>query len=96
MMPTKVVTVTAPVTKLCPYKDEIDAGTATLTFHVQDEAPELHGVARVLGKWASERISHERYSDLLLTAFGPECVAVRTVWTTGGMEVTVDVPGDQH
>ncbi|GAC1575025.1 MAG: hypothetical protein NVS3B18_08680 [Candidatus Dormibacteria bacterium] len=91
------VTVTAPVTKRCPYRDEQDDGTLTLTFEVAEQAPELHKLAEELTAWEGEAVSHEEFTALILRWFADAgCVAARSTWTTAGLAVTVDVPGDEH
>lgn len=89
-----IVTISGPVTKRCPYREEVDEGTVTLTFDVgDDEAPELHGLAARLRRHEDARVSHEAYSLALIDDLGPSgCVHVRTTWQTAGLEVTVDVP----
>lgn len=85
------MTVKVGVTKRCPYKDEQDDGTATLTFDVSDgDGPELHALARHLDTFADIVLSHEDFTKLLAATF--DCVTARTTWRTAGMEVSVDVP----
>lgn len=89
----RAVTVTAPVEKRCPHKDEQDTGSVTLTFHVREDAPELHRLAADLRTWQDKPCSHEDFTAAVLDMWAAEgCVAVRTTWTTAGMQVTVDVP----
>lgn len=85
------MTVTVDVVKRCPYKDEQDDGTATLTFDVGDgDGPELHALADRLATYRHLLISHEDFTRLLAKQDG--CVAARTTWQTAGLEVTVDCP----
>jgi hypothetical protein len=80
------LTVTAQVTKRCPYKNERDDGTATLTFWVGNgDGPELHDLAHTLGSFRDEAISHEDFTRRLLGR--PGCREVVTRWTTAGMTV---------
>lgn len=91
------VTLKAPVTKRCPYRDERDDGTVTATFEVESgDIPDLHDLASVLHSYAVVRLSHEAFTADVLDRWSPHgCVAVTSTWHTAGMEVTVDVPGDQ-
>lgn len=84
------VEITAQVSKRCPYKDERDDGTVTLVFDVGDEdAPELHELADLLGTWRDTPISHEEFTRSIGVALG--CVEVRSTWQTAGLDVTVEV-----
>lgn len=86
------VTVTAQVTKRCPYRDERDDGTVVLTFDVADhqDAPELHALSDHLGSWRDQAISHEAFTRDVVQQTG--ATSARSRWTTAGMEVSVDVP----
>lgn len=87
------VTVSAPVAKRCPYRDEVDRGVVILTFHVADhDAPELHSLAANLRLWRDTAISHEAFTREVLTRTG--AASVSTNWSTADMEVTVDVSRD--
>lgn len=87
------VTVTGPVVKVCPYKDETDHGTVALTFDVADgDAPELHDLGKHLLWYADQSLSHEDFTRRLWIATGS--ASVRSTWTTAGLGVTVDVPGE--
>ena len=80
-----IVTATMPVTKLCPYVDEVDYGTLTATW--EGDAPELHELARVVHALANERLTHEDYTarvQHLLSA-----ATVETEWQTGPWVVIV-------
>lgn len=84
------MTVTVGVLKRCPYKDEQDDGTATLTFDVSEgDGPELHELADRLATYRHLVISHEDFTKLLAGLDG--CVSARTTWRTAGFEVTVEV-----
>lgn len=89
----RTVKVTSPVEKRCPYTDEADVGTVTLTFEVEKDAPELHEMAATLDTWAEIAISHEDFTAAVLRRWSDEgCSAARSTWRTAGMWVTVDVP----
>lgn len=86
-----ILTVTAPVTKRCPYKDESDDGEVTLTFHVAEgDGPELHDLASLLDTYRHVEISHEAFTREVAAATGAESVC--STWTTAGMTVTARVP----
>lgn len=81
------LTVTGEVTKQCPYKDERDDGTATLTFEVGDgDGPELHGLSAYLSTFRGVPLSHEAFTRALLAA-DYDCVEVVTRWETAGLTV---------
>jgi hypothetical protein len=89
-----IVTVTGPVTKRCPYRDEIDEGTVTMTFLVlSGDAPELHGLAEQIAAGLNEKVSHEDYTRAMWATWFPKGLRrVETTWTTAGMEVRVALP----
>lgn len=89
----RTMRVTVNVQKRCPYKDELDDSTATLTFDVSaGDGPELHDLAANLDSFRDIALSHEAFTALL--AGTPGCVAASSTWRTAGMEVTVDVPSE--
>lgn len=91
----RTVKITAPVEKRCPYKDEQDEGSLTLTFRVFKDAPELHELAENLSTWTDIPISHEDFTDAVVRRWHSEgCVSARSTWRTAGLEVSVDVPGE--
>ena len=88
------ITVTAPVTKVCPYRDEVDVGTVTITFDIMDgDGPELHGFAAYLAAFTDRALSHEMFTRIVAVDHD---AATSSTWTTAGMAVTVDVPRDEH
>lgn len=68
------------VTKICPFKDEIDRGT--LIIACPDDAPELHKLAAEIDKICVEPVSHEDFTWEVLTLL-PAGSEVLTVWKTG-------------
>lgn len=83
-----IVKVTGRVVKRCPYKDEQDHGTVTLTFDVPEgDAPELHGLAAYLAGFRTEAISHEDFTRSICLDL--PVVEVRTTWDTAGLSVEV-------
>lgn len=80
-------TVTAKVVKLCPFRDEVDHGTVTLTFD-SDDLPELHAVAADLGDYRGVKLTHEEFTRRVLDNYaGRACVAVESTWQTAGLDV---------
>lgn len=85
------LTVTSPVIKRCPYVDEVDEGTVTLTFAVDvGDGPELHGLSRYLNGFANQSLSHEAFTRAVYHRTA--AVEVESTWTTAGMTVTARVP----
>jgi NADPH-dependent 7-cyano-7-deazaguanine reductase QueF len=53
------VTVTGPITHLCPHVDEVDEGEVTIGWRTSGKTFELHSLAAHLRTYATQRISHE-------------------------------------
>lgn len=84
------MTVTAPLRHLCPFVDEVDEGTVTVTWAVDGTTHELHALADYLRGWKDSTVSHEEITDRIahdLQATGLHVREVTTAWTTAGMEV---------
>lgn len=85
------MTVTAPLTHLCPHVDEVDNGTITLTWRVNGYTLELHSLREYLNGFKYAEVSHEEITDLIRHEMsvtpGVEVVSVETTWDTAGMEV---------
>lgn len=85
------MTVTAPLIHLCPYKDEVDHGTVTITWNTQDNTLELHDLASLLHSFSDQKISHEEITRKLKVWLsclpGIDLISVETTWDTAGMEV---------
>lgn len=82
-------TISRPVIKRCPHRDETDAGTLTITF--QGEAPELHDLAKQIDDLSNRAVTHEAFTRsvaVLLTLAG-HVVSVVTEWSTGSWMVEV-------
>lgn len=88
------VTVTGPIRKLCPYRDERDEGTATLTFDLPSgDAPELHQLAKQLDAIGDQKASHEDYTRALYATWQHAGLThVETLWHTAGLEIRCAVP----
>lgn len=83
-----IVKVSGRVRKKCPYKDESDHGTVTLTFDVPEgDAPELHNLAKYLEGFRDEAISHEDFTRNICRDL--PVIEVRTTWDTAGLSVEV-------
>lgn len=82
------VTLTAPVTKLCPVKDETDTGTVTITYRTHGYAIEFHSLAAYLAEFTTRHLSHEDFTAQIAEATGGD---VSSTWTTAGIEVTCAV-----
>lgn len=86
------MTVTAPVQHLCPFVDEVDDGTVTISWRVDGATFELHALAEYLRGYKDARLSHEDITDRirhdLSAPPGVELLTVESTWTTAGVEVT--------
>ena len=81
-----MITVTMPVLKQCPFKDELDAGELAVTF--PEDAPELHNLAAQVLKLCAEPVTHEDFTRGVLDMLGGEGLVV-TRWHTGPWDVEV-------
>lgn len=83
---------TMPLTHLCPFVEEVDHGSVTLEWRVENRTLELHSVRDWLATFAAVKVSHEQLTgdlyDLLLN-LGLTGLAVTTRWETAGGTVTV-------
>lgn len=79
-----MITITMPVIKLCPCKDEIDAGELAITR--PDDSPELHNLAWDVYKLCAEPVTHEDFTRRVL-ALVPRPALVVTRWQTGPWSV---------
>lgn len=86
------VTITADLTHLCPFVNEIDHGSITITYRIAGNTLELHALRDWFNGFKDSHITHEGLTDLirhhLATLPGIEVIDVRTNWTTAGMDVT--------
>jgi hypothetical protein len=78
-------TITRPVIKRCPHRDETDAGQLTITF--PGHAPELHDLAAKVDALCELPITHEAFTDHI-RALVPGA-HVETTWHTGPWSVEV-------
>lgn len=84
---------TTPLTHLCPFVDEIDNGTVTITWATAGATLELHALAAWLGEFRTDRMSHEDITESIHDALddlpGITDVQVITRWSTAGGQVEV-------
>jgi len=80
-------TIRRPVIKLCPFKDETDAGELIIMF--PGEAPELHALAAKVDALAAGPVSHEDFTSAV-AALLPAGSQVATTWNTGPWSVRVE------
>jgi hypothetical protein len=87
-----------PAVHLCPFKDEVDEGRATITWlqHLGADTLELHGLRAYLDSLDEWEVSHEEYTQHLadfVAGKGYAGVTVTTEWTTAGGVVKVTARG---
>lgn len=81
------VAITAPVSKLCPVKNERDDGYVTIEYRTNGSAFELHALADYLRSFAERHLSHEDFTHEVATHLDAD---VSSTWATGGMTVTCE------
>lgn len=83
---------TGNIRHLCPFKNEVDHGTVTITWTVAGQTLELHALAAWLDEFRDARTSHEDLTSDIATAIailpGVADVRVATTWDTAGLAVT--------
>jgi NADPH-dependent 7-cyano-7-deazaguanine reductase QueF len=77
------ITVTAQISHLCPFKDEIDIGHVRLVY---SEPTELAALAEYLRSFTDQVVTHEVLTQEIAKHTGAE---VTTWWTTSGLHVEV-------
>lgn len=86
------ITVTSPLRHLCPFVDEVDNGTVTITWRAKGKTFELHSLRAYLDGWKDSEISHEDITDIIRRDLSVtpliEIVEVRSAWDTAGMAVS--------
>lgn len=86
-----VLRITAPLVHECPFKQETDEGSVTITWETEGRTFELHSLAAYLKTFAPVRISHEALTrhlkDSLNASTGLTVVSVATRWGTAGLDV---------
>jgi NADPH-dependent 7-cyano-7-deazaguanine reductase QueF len=76
---------------MCPFVQEIDNGTLTVSWDTAGWTFELHALRAYLNTFQDREISHEDLTAEIRAELsghhGIEAVAVRSTWRTAGMEV---------
>lgn len=87
--------ITAPLTHVCPYRDEVDEGTVTITWETEGRTFELHALREWLGRWKDSKISHEHLTSALKYDLnvpdGLTVVLVSTKWNTAALDVVCSI-----
>lgn len=85
------LTATAPIQHMCPFIQEVDNGTITVSWDAQGWTFELHALRAYFNTFAEREISHEELTNEVwheLTGhYGIGNVSVTSSWRTAGMEV---------
>ncbi|UVF61162.1 hypothetical protein SEA_AOKA_39 [Arthrobacter phage Aoka] len=91
--PGLTMAVTSPLVHLCPFKDETDAGTITVTWQTLNGTIELHSLRAYFDSFAGSTVSHEGLTDTIRRELqripSIKALDVTTAWTTAGMETVV-------
>jgi NADPH-dependent 7-cyano-7-deazaguanine reductase QueF len=86
------VTVTADLQHLCPFVDEVDRGSITISWRCNGETLELHSLREYLDGFKDSELPHEALTDLIrhdLSVMARiDLISVTTTWQTAGMGVT--------
>lgn len=86
-----VMTATAPLRHLCPFKNERDVGSAEIAWRTKGgKTLELHELRDYLDSFAEVEISHEELTDRIRRELFEllDVVSVETTWVTAGMEIS--------
>jgi NADPH-dependent 7-cyano-7-deazaguanine reductase QueF len=91
---TATVTAHAPIKHECPFKNEVDTGTITITWKCNGFTFELHSLAEYLACYADQAISHEDLvaliaADLQTVGGGVTIHSVTARFTTAGIDVEI-------
>lgn len=85
------VTATANIRHMCPFVQEIDNGTITVTWDADGWTIELHSLRAYLSTFRDREISHEELTEEIRAELnshhGLSVRSVVTNWDTAGMEV---------
>lgn len=85
------VSATSPIQHMCPFVQEVDNGTITISWDTAGWTLELHALRAYLNTFRDREISHEELTaeiEAELSGFvGIEAVTVATTWRTASMEV---------
>lgn len=85
------VTASGPIRHRCPFVNEIDDGTISITWQPLGETYELHSLAEYLRGFKDAEMSHEAVTDRIRHDLSVvpriNLISVETTWTTAGMGV---------
>ena len=89
--PGLIMTITSPLTHRCPFRDEVDEGTITVTWQTMNGTIELHSLRAYFDSFAGSVISHESMTDMIRRELNRipsvKALDVVTHWNTAGMDV---------
>jgi NADPH-dependent 7-cyano-7-deazaguanine reductase QueF len=95
-MPDTDICINGFITHLCPFADETDHGTITVTYRPWHHEIELHSFADYLDSFADTKISHEELTRQIRSELDewvdPRRLTVRTEFKTAGLTISVEVP----
>ena len=85
------MTATGDIRHLCPFEDEVDYGTISVTWTTNGQTVELHSMAQWFREFRDVKISHEELTDHIVSELrlmsGLTDVTVTTTWETAGMQI---------
>lgn len=85
------LTATADIQHLCPFVNEVDNGTVTITWKAEGWTIELHSLRAYLNTFHDREISHEELTEEvraeLNSHHGISIETVNTTWRTAGMGI---------
>ena len=88
-----------PVRHRCPYKDEVDRGTVTVTWTTNGCTYELHSLRDYLDTYRESKLSHEAVAALILMDLSSprtvRDVMVTVDFETAGFACRVDALPDE-
>jgi NADPH-dependent 7-cyano-7-deazaguanine reductase QueF len=88
---------TADIQHLCPFVQEVDNGTVTVTWEAAGWTLELHSLRAYLNTFMDREIAHEELTEEiraeLSSAHGINNVTVNSSWHTAGMEISCFTKG---
>lgn len=86
------MTTTAEIQHMCPFVQEVDNGTITVSWRADGWTFELHALRSYLDTFHNREISHEELTNEVRAElsghYGIEEVTVSSAWRTAGMEVS--------
>lgn len=89
--PGLTMSATSPIRHLCPFKDETDDGTITVSWRTLNGTLELHSLRAYFRSFADAATSHESLTDTIYRELqripSVRVLGVSTSWETAGMAV---------